>query len=1467
MRRILAALLGPVLLSSILYAAPAYADEPTTIVADRPSLVKIWQQGGPEVKSEAAVALAGTDDQVIAFLSHGYELAQGIDERDNIASIMVEGGPSVRAAAQQALAAADTGSTFALPQFFDHGWQTAANIDLRLQVDQLMATGGNQVREAAQQALDSEDPEALQRFLDSGWQTQFQTDERLQVNQAKATGGPEVQATAQKALDDGSTEALDQFLSYGWEVASARDDETETLTGLLAQAEANEQIVEKETKDAKAEAQRAAEGAAAAKRAAQEAAAAAADARNDAARAATQAKRAATAARKAAEAAQVAVSAAAAANRAARHASAAAVRASRAAGKAAGAASKAFKAAALAGLDRNTVQNARVIAQQALDAAQAAEDLAHKAGQAAEAVVAGKAAVDNIKEAAKQAKVAADANNEAVGYARATGADTTEAVQAAKVAQAAADRANRAAATAGRYMQVAIDCAYAARDAALDTAADARRAAAAAINAADHAVDATEAANRAVTHAKSATDAAVKVVDLAAQAQKVHDAERDAESERLAVATDEALEAAREGTTAFEQQLKQTHWDTQQAVQRDAETKQLIIQAQDPQTAHGSAVVAARRAALSLATANGVWTRQGAVDALGGDEDEILDFIRVGLPKAEAQDDRIAVTDLTTSTDAKLAAAAGAVLTGTDAQVSEFLRTQNYAGRYSQDRTKVNQVLFTARGAGRTITAQRAQAALDADTLPALREFLGTGQYTAGAIDDRLTANQIIADPTSGPEVVAAAQVALDGPPLSLQTFLDTGRYVAAERDHDTLLHLSVVAGLLERINETAATAAQSAQEAQSAAARAQGDGAAANNYANQAIASAAAAATYANNAKTSAENAAASAANAIASAKTAKNAATRANASARSAIRSANWAINSRQQAIDAATAAGQAAERAKNLALAAGGDAEAARQAAGAAYNEWHTGFANAMEACEVIYRTHTVNNFEDFFDADKNSSYKACVGNAVGDPNEMANRSYVNVSRCDGLYPQGSQLHSDCVHNTLNPDFQWMQQLEFIGQIANALTAEALPVLAGLGGICVVTVVCAAIVGNLIGLGDMGLNLYRLIKGDQSLAETLLHLGKSAAETLAFNGAAKLLSVTFRGLKSLYIAGISAKKAKAELQASNLTRFSLSRWVGCAARSANSFSPETPVLLADGTTEPIARVKPGDRVLATDPQTGRTAGEPVVGLITSTDTEFTDVTVAGGGLLHTTTHHPFWNVTAKAWVDAGSLRLGTEVATPGGHAAVLAVRNFTGNRTMHNLTVANLHTYYVFAGGAAVLVHNSPLDPECTHLVLGLNETVTGLGSDALRDLLIREHGIPAMTYNGIHTDIDPVNLLPRWMNSVKSGINDPTVHLYITLDGLDGATEGMTDAQKAVAKIQTAVRNGLKWSREAVARGEKSGTDWELAMLSGSFYDFEGNMIRSPQSVSWWMNGKDISAEVRALLPKSEDEWLEFRGTKP
>ncbi|MFC4110781.1 RHS repeat-associated core domain-containing protein [Micromonospora zhanjiangensis] len=143
-------------------------------------------------------------------------------------------------------------------------------------------------------------------------------------------------------------------------------------------------------------------------------------------------------------------------------------------------------------------------------------------------------------------------------------------------------------------------------------------------------------------------------------------------------------------------------------------------------------------------------------------------------------------------------------------------------------------------------------------------------------------------------------------------------------------------------------------------------------------------------------------------------------------------------------------------------------------------------------------------------------------------------------------------------------------------------------------------------------------------------------------------------------------------------------------------NSFDPDTLVLMADGSTKAIKDVKVGDKVLASDPSAGGTTGEEVTQLHANQDTDLTDVTVFGAGgwltILYTTTNHLFWDVTTREWTSAGALRPGDLLRTGDGRTAqVAAVRNRTERHEMLNLTVSQLHTYYVLAGNTPVLVHN--------------------------------------------------------------------------------------------------------------------------------------------------------------------------------
>jgi hypothetical protein len=144
-------------------------------------------------------------------------------------------------------------------------------------------------------------------------------------------------------------------------------------------------------------------------------------------------------------------------------------------------------------------------------------------------------------------------------------------------------------------------------------------------------------------------------------------------------------------------------------------------------------------------------------------------------------------------------------------------------------------------------------------------------------------------------------------------------------------------------------------------------------------------------------------------------------------------------------------------------------------------------------------------------------------------------------------------------------------------------------------------------------------------------------------------------------------------------------------------NSFAAGTQVLMADGTRKNIEDIEVGDEVWAADPETGQAEAEKVTAVHRNIDTDMADVTIKSAEgrptTLHTTTEHPFWDKRRKMWVDASDLHPKDALQTAGERLAVVVkVRTFASTREMYNLTVDDLHTYYVLAGETPVLVHNS-------------------------------------------------------------------------------------------------------------------------------------------------------------------------------
>ncbi|MFE9627026.1 polymorphic toxin-type HINT domain-containing protein [Streptomyces sp. NPDC006527] len=156
------------------------------------------------------------------------------------------------------------------------------------------------------------------------------------------------------------------------------------------------------------------------------------------------------------------------------------------------------------------------------------------------------------------------------------------------------------------------------------------------------------------------------------------------------------------------------------------------------------------------------------------------------------------------------------------------------------------------------------------------------------------------------------------------------------------------------------------------------------------------------------------------------------------------------------------------------------------------------------------------------------------------------------------------------------------------------------------------------------------------------------------------------------------------------------------GGSGEGCNSFTPGTRVLMADGSTKAIKDVRIGDKVLATDPETGETRAETVTAEILGKGVKhLVKVTIDTDGKkgsktaeVTATDKHPFWVPELGEWIDATDLKTGEWLRTSAGTLVqITAIKRWTAlDATVHNLTVSTVHTYYVLAGATPVLVHNT-------------------------------------------------------------------------------------------------------------------------------------------------------------------------------
>jgi len=153
--------------------------------------------------------------------------------------------------------------------------------------------------------------------------------------------------------------------------------------------------------------------------------------------------------------------------------------------------------------------------------------------------------------------------------------------------------------------------------------------------------------------------------------------------------------------------------------------------------------------------------------------------------------------------------------------------------------------------------------------------------------------------------------------------------------------------------------------------------------------------------------------------------------------------------------------------------------------------------------------------------------------------------------------------------------------------------------------------------------------------------------------------------------------------------------------ATCGGESFTGDTKVLTAAGSLVTITKLKPGQKVLATNTKTGKTTAEPIAAVLVRYDTDLYDLKVTtthGTAVIGTTRNHLFWDLYLKQWRAAAKLKKGEHLKTANG---VIAVAD--GGATpkvrdgwMWDLTVPgnNDHDFYVIAStdGTRQLGHES-------------------------------------------------------------------------------------------------------------------------------------------------------------------------------
>ncbi|MFD5077796.1 polymorphic toxin type 27 domain-containing protein [Streptomyces sp. NPDC058371] len=983
-----------------------------------------------------------------------------------------------------------------------------------------------------------------------------------------------------------------------------------------------------------------------------------------------------------------------------------------------------------------------------------------------------------------------------------------------------------------------------------------------------------KAAEKAESQAKAAADAAkahrdnakkdketaeAKLTDALTAESDAKAAATDAHAKRLAAEAEEKTAKAEKETAAAKQAEAAEHKKNANSEATKAKDAKDKAEA-DEKTAEKKRDDAVKSSNSAKAKRDDAWdaeqkaqAERAKADAKGAyadslDSGDAADAARAAANKADqhADDAEAAATKARSEADAATKAAADADAAATRAEAAAK-RARSDSDAAQAAKLKADAAVKTATSAAADAIKAAAHAAEEANTAVKLADEAESQAKTAKTQADKAqqeVAKALVAAAKAAGFAYVTAQSAVDAAKSAEQIAKPANDAIQLGSPYvttDSAADLVVLSGqasktIADQQRAVADAHAKNAQE-EAAAAKAIADQAAGD--AKEAYKHAANAAGYASDARTYSKEALGYAADAATAASKASASLARtieydrkatedAAAAAKAAGRAEGYAKDAResadQAALDAA-AARTAAEEAEQAAKDARTAADRADAAATEAEQAAKDADAYAKEAQEAARRTETKN---------RNDQLEAGTGGVdgvfykthkepVGDP-EILNKDncnvIVHVGDCIITANITSKTFVDVYLCTATdiPDVQsgcpasetqFLASLELKPQteeVTYTITQQEFNDAVAKGFIKALTEdftgcwdrITTGGGGTLGNCGWAVFDIATLVFGNvaiKAIRDGVTALDAAMRTGIAIDEAWKALRIA--GVSEAAIAGITSKLA--------LTK---------------CFTAGTKVATENG-PKSIEDIEVGDRVWSQDQVTGKKSLQPVLNLFHRTVDSVVRIRTADGQV-EATDSHRFW-VRERGWVEAGELRAGdTLVAREGGSTKVLGTTVVKGSVEVFNFEVARNHTYYVYTGSTPVLVHNECLEgivnelvKDGDHIVLGINpysdtlakETLGGTGGLS---------GAGARTFNNrlLGKAAPGGDGRPIWMVGVEKALDNESVKLSISLDGISGAKTPTEALNKLVERGKPLV--GGDW-RAVATPGSNNGTAWEVATL--------------------------------------------------